>query len=268
MGSPLNPTQHVPSPLRVGALSRVSGLTVRTLHYYDEIGLVRARRDPSGHRLYDTHAIERLYRIQLMRSLGHSLAEIERALSDESWDPAKLARQRAAELDHQIADQARLRDHLARVGAQPGPHRDLPTMLRTLKELTVAENPVLRRIPTLVYEDVAAAHDYLVDVFGFDPGLVDRDSSGVAVHAEVHAGDGVIWLHRVSAEFDLATPRSLGAETAGISVIVDDVDAHHSRALAAGATIRYEPTDEPYGYREYAAVDLDGRLWAFMAPIG
>ncbi len=77
----------------------------------------------------------------------------------------------------------------------------------------------------------------------------------------------MIWLHRISSEYGLDTPLRLGAETAGISVIVDDVDAHHATAVEQGATIRYEPVDQPYGYREYAAVDIDGRLWAFMALI-
>ncbi len=34
-----------------------------------------------------------------------------------------------------------------------------------------------------------------------------------------------------------------------------------------GATIRYGPVDQPYGYREYSAVDLEGHLWSFMKPI-
>lgn len=87
------------------------------------------------------------------------------------------------------------------------------------------------------------------------------------VHGEIHAGDGVIWLHRESPEFGLASPRTLGAATASLAVIVDDVDAHFRQAVDRGATIEYEPVDQPYGYREYSARDSEGGLWSFMSPL-
>jgi MerR family transcriptional regulator, thiopeptide resistance regulator len=58
-----------------------------------------------------------------------------------------------------------------------------------------------------------------------------------------------------------------GVETAGLSVVVDDVDAHYRRAKELGAEIRYEPQDMPYGVREYALRDLEQRLWAVMTPL-
>jgi hypothetical protein len=42
-------------------------------------------------------------------------------------------------------------------------------------------------IPVLVYEDIAAGHDFLVDAFGFTSGGIHRDSAGKPVHAEVRA---------------------------------------------------------------------------------
>jgi uncharacterized glyoxalase superfamily protein PhnB len=132
----------------------------------------------------------------------------------------------------------------------------------------VSGGKVRRAIPVLVYEDIAAAHDYLVRVFGFRAGGVDRDEEGRPVHAEVHAGEGVIYLHRVAPEFLVASRASLGADTAGVDVIVEDVEAHHAHAKVEGATIVYPPADMPYGVREYGARDLEGRLWSFMAPLG
>ena len=126
---------------------------------------------------------------------------------------------------------------------------------------------IRRAIPVLVYEDIPAAHDYLVRVFGFGAGRIDRDGDGQPVHAEVHAGDGVIYLHRVAPEFGVASRVSVGADTAGVDVIVDDVEAHHAHAVAEGGTIVYPPADMPYGVREYGARDLEGRLWSFMAPL-
>lgn len=48
-------------------------------------------------------------------------------------------------------------------------------------------------------------------------------------------------------------------------VSVDDADAHHARALRAGADILKEPVDQPYGVREYGARDLEGQLWYFQS---
>jgi len=50
-------------------------------------------------------------------------------------------------------------------------------------------------------------------------------------------------------------------------VYVEDVDAHHARAAAAGAEIAEEPHDEPYGERRYAAEDPEGHCWYFATPL-
>ena len=123
------------------------------------------------------------------------------------------------------------------------------------------------RISLLVYADIAAAHDWLVRVFGLGPGRVDRDDHGRAVHGELHAGDGVIWLHREQEDWGLGSPRTVGANTASVAVMVDDVDAHYRYAVAEGAAVKHEPVDQPYGYREYSAHDLEGHLWSFMMPL-
>src|SRR5688500_5928298 len=92
-----------------------------------------------------------------------------------------------------------------------------------------------RVIPLLVYENIAAAHDFLVDAFGFTSGGIHRPDDGNAMHAEVRAGEVVIWLHRVTAENQLSSPRSLPAASSGLVVHVDDVAAHCERARSRGA---------------------------------
>ncbi len=126
---------------------------------------------------------------------------------------------------------------------------------------------IARVIPVLVYEDLAAAHDFLVEAFGFLSGGVQRDDSGQAVHAEVSAGATTFWLHRSVTEFELAAPRALGAASVGFSVQLDDVDAHYTQARAKGARIDSQPTDQPYGLREYAARDPEGHRWWFSSPL-
>jgi len=119
-----------------------------------------------------------------------------------------------------------------------------------------------RAIPLLVYEDIPAAHDFLVNVFGFESGGVMRNEQGHAVHGEVRAGETAIWLHRVAPEHGLA-PTISGS---GLVVFVDDVDAHFQHARSAGARIDSEPVDQPYGQRDYGGRDLEGHRWWFATP--
>jgi len=49
-------------------------------------------------------------------------------------------------------------------------------------------------------------------------------------------------------------------------VLVDDVDAHHARAVAAGATIVSEPASHPGGHRQYIAADCGSQQWIFAQP--
>jgi DNA-binding transcriptional MerR regulator len=71
----------------VGSLAEATGLTVRTLHHWDEIGLLRpAERSGAGHRRYSSEDVERLYRIVALRGLGLSLEEIGAALDRDGSD--------------------------------------------------------------------------------------------------------------------------------------------------------------------------------------
>jgi uncharacterized glyoxalase superfamily protein PhnB len=120
-----------------------------------------------------------------------------------------------------------------------------------------------RIIPLLVYEDIAKAHDFLVDAFGFESGGLQRTPDGAVVHGEVRAGNLVIWLHRVTPEHNLLAPASLPAAAGGLVVHVDDVDTHFQRARTLGAHIESEPADQPYGQREYGVRDPGGHRWWF-----
>lgn len=122
-------------------------------------------------------------------------------------------------------------------------------------------------IPVLVYEDIEAAHDFLVAVFGFVSGGLHRLGDGTVVHAEVRAGTNPIWLHAVTAEHDLDSPVRGATTHGGLEVLVGDVDEHHAHSLAAGARIDSPPTDQDYGLREYGARDPEGHRWWFSTPI-
>jgi MerR family transcriptional regulator, thiopeptide resistance regulator len=127
--------------------------------------------------------------------------------------------------------------------------------------------PVPNVVPILVYEDIEAGHDYLVTVFGFTSGGLHRDPDGRVVHGEVTLGDHSIWLHAVTHEHELDTPKHLPMGHGGLSVHVPDVEAHFKASRAAGAQIDREPTDQPYGLREYGARDPEGHRFWFATPI-
>ncbi|MEM8985650.1 MAG: MerR family transcriptional regulator [Pseudomonadota bacterium] len=82
---------------RVKDVALITGVSVRTLHYYDELGLLKPTdRTAAGYRLYADDDLLRLQQILIGRSLGLSLEEIRRALDDPQFDYAEsLRRQRA-----------------------------------------------------------------------------------------------------------------------------------------------------------------------------
>jgi MerR family transcriptional regulator, thiopeptide resistance regulator len=122
-------------------------------------------------------------------------------------------------------------------------------------------------IPVLVYENIEAAHDFLVKVFGFTSGGLHRLEDGTVVHGEVRLGDEPIWLHVVTAENQMASPKGAAESHGGLTVIVEDVDAHFANSKTAGAWIDSAPTDQEYGLREYGARDPENHRWWFSTPI-
>jgi DNA-binding transcriptional MerR regulator len=103
-------------PLRVGELAKATGLTVRTLHHYDEIGLlVPSERSGAGYRLYTDADVARLYRILALRGMGFSLEEIGATLLREGEDPRPAVRRHLERLDDQIRLARRLRTRLTRI---------------------------------------------------------------------------------------------------------------------------------------------------------
>lgn len=105
--------------LKIGELARRTGLTVRTLHHYDDIGLLKpATRGESGYRLYGREDIARLYRIQALRRLDVSLADIAALLDDEAHGIGDIVARQLGALDQQIRQASALRDHLRTLQAQ------------------------------------------------------------------------------------------------------------------------------------------------------
>jgi uncharacterized glyoxalase superfamily protein PhnB len=129
------------------------------------------------------------------------------------------------------------------------------------------------------YRDAAKMIDWLCDAFGFELRLKVEGDNGSIVHSELTYGEGLVMVGQEKAGeasrwgIDMNSPLSLaGANTQGLLVFVDDVDAHCAHAKAAGARIVDPPTVHDYGEdywadRSYAAVDPEGHLWWFTQRV-
>src|SRR5947208_6219827 len=99
--------------LKVGELARRTGLTIRTLHHYDEIGLLKpSLHTESGHRLYAAGDIARLQQIKSLRQLGFSLEQVRDCLDRPDFSPLEVIRLHVARLREQIDLQRKLCERL------------------------------------------------------------------------------------------------------------------------------------------------------------
>jgi MerR family transcriptional regulator, thiopeptide resistance regulator len=109
----------VPVAWKVGELARRTGLSVRALRYYDEIGLLSpSRRSEGGHRLYTAGDVVRLQRIKSLRALGFSLREIGEYLDGAEVPLEEVIDSHLARLRERIELQRRLCDRLEQVAAR------------------------------------------------------------------------------------------------------------------------------------------------------
>ena len=120
--------------------------------------------------------------------------------------------------------------------------------------------------PYLYYEDAGAAMDWLVRVFGFTEIVRMENPDGRVGHGELRLGNGVVMLGEPGSGYENPNAHG-GRSTSGVHVYVEDVDAHHERAKAEGATINTPPTDQEYGDRRYDAEDLEGHDWFFAQSL-
>jgi len=197
------------SELTIGEVAARTGMTQRTLRYYEDLGLLEPPRTRGGRRSYDAATLDRLYRIRLQRSLGTPVA----AVAPDDSDLPAMARRHLAVLDERLAATARERERVRAVearllgGARPS-DAELLDLLAGLGDEPVA----VRRLTLLVYRDLEAMQRWLVDVFGFAAGGLHRSPNGAkVVHAEVSVGDGVIWMHQESPHHRLASPATSGS---------------------------------------------------------
>ena len=159
--------------LKVGELARRCGLTVRTLHHYDSIGLLKpSGRSDAGYRLYNRDDVARLHQVQALRRFGMALADIGHFLAKPGSSLPDLIARQIDSLDRQIAEAAKLREQLTALRGQllAGEEPELATWLTTLEQMTVYDKyftkEELAQLP--IYNDPAAPEEWseLIEAVG------------------------------------------------------------------------------------------------------
>lgn len=153
--------------LKVGDLAKRCGLTVRTLHHYDSIGLLKpSARSDSGYRLYNRADISRLHQIQALRRFGLSLANIGDILANSGLNLATIVDRQIEALDQQIAQSQALRDRLSGLQLQltRGEEPELADWLTTLEMMTMYDKYFsasdLKRLPLLDTDEASTAGEW------------------------------------------------------------------------------------------------------------
>ncbi|MEU5402215.1 MerR family transcriptional regulator [Streptomyces sp. NPDC005963] len=123
--------------MRIGELARRSGVSERSLRYYEQQGLLRAERTPGGHREYDDGAVDRVVRIQALYAAGlnsKKIAQLLPCMRDVDGGPNEHATNRLVSelvaerdrIDRLIAELALSRGVLNEVIDAAGNPRDTP----------------------------------------------------------------------------------------------------------------------------------------------
>lgn len=159
--------------LKAGELAARTGLTVRTLHHYDSIGLLRpSARSDAGYRLYARDDVARLHQIQALRALGMRLADIGLYLDSPDASPLAVVERQLAALERRIAEAARMRAALVDLRGQlaRGEQPALSSWLTTLQEMSVYEHyfskEELDQLPLYRDDNVKAQMRALVEEAG------------------------------------------------------------------------------------------------------
>ena len=131
------------SPLKIGELARRTGLTVRTLHHYDAIGLLRpSLRTDADHRLYTAADVARLQHIRSLRQLGFALEEIRDCLDSPDFAPLELLHRHIERLRQQMALAQALCTRLEGLAGYFRSAGEVPAeeFLHTMELMTMTEN--------------------------------------------------------------------------------------------------------------------------------
>jgi len=135
--------------IQVGELAKRAGITVRTLHHYEQTGLLLpSARSAAGYRLYNLADVQRLHMIQALAKAGLELAEIRDFLEKDSLTLSELLDAQIRLLDKQVRSITTLRDRLVdlRTGLDTREDLDLERWMVRLEQDTAGKPAFLTRL--------------------------------------------------------------------------------------------------------------------------
>lgn len=149
--------------IQVGELAKRAGITVRTLHHYEQTGLLLpSARSAAGYRLYNLTDVQRLHMIQTLAKAGLELAEIRDFLEQRSLSLAELLDRQITLLDKQLRSIHTLRNRLVelRTGLTDDATPDLESWLQTLELMNMYDHwfskEELQQLPFAVEKEALA----------------------------------------------------------------------------------------------------------------
>lgn len=232
--------------LKVGELAARAGLTVRTLHHYDSIGLLTpSARSDAGYRLYGRDDLARLHQIQTLRTFGMALADIGAYLDSPGASPISIIARQIAALDRQIGDAARMRDQLLLVHGQlsKGEAPGLATWLTTLEHMTMYDKyfskEELQQLP--LYQNSAAEAEWRQLVMQ----VTELIGAGVPPEDEAAKQLGLRWM------------TLLERDTGGNQALLFQLDRMHDAEPSVQRDTGISPQLKGYIMRVIGEVKLD-----------
>ncbi len=177
--------------IQVGELAKRAGITVRTLHHYEQTGLLLpSARSAAGYRLYNLADVQRLHMIQVLAKAGLELAEIRDFLKQESLSLTELLDAQISLLDKQLRSMLTLREKLVelRTGLTDDAAPNLESWLQTLELMNMNERwfskEELQHLPFAVQKEA------LADIWS---GLVAEANSLLKHNIDVSIPEPGIW---------------------------------------------------------------------------
>jgi DNA-binding transcriptional MerR regulator/trans-aconitate methyltransferase len=214
----------------VGQLARATGLSVRVVRHWEEMGLLTPERTASGHRRYGPAQVTRLHRAVALRRAGLGLGQIAALLAERDPDPAATLRAHLAQLEEELRRLGELRDRLAAALAAYDGDGDAAALMRVIETMTMFQQYVhgyqagenLR-----LHDQASALLDLLHDGTGYPPGS----------HV-LEAGCGV------GAQTVTLARRSPGVRVTAIDTSAASLREARQRVQAAGlAGVRFQQAD-------------------------
>jgi MerR family transcriptional regulator, thiopeptide resistance regulator len=129
--------------LKVGELARRTGLTIRTLHHYDEVGLLKpSEHTEAGYRLYTARDVARLQQVLSLRQLGFSLEEVRDCLDRPGFSPLECIRLHIGRLREQVEMQRELCEKLEAIATHFRAAEEVSAdeFLKVIERMTMIEN--------------------------------------------------------------------------------------------------------------------------------